>query len=234
MSFDPETTVRDIVTEFPSAIPLLERLGIDYCCGGGQTLLNACAKRNIPVGDVLAEMEQQSEDPQAMPWQQMSLEELCDYIVTRHHAYTRRQLELIGNLLTKVQQRHGANHPELFPIGQLYAAVGAEIEHHFHCEENVLFPYIAKTEREPGSAHLPMFQSVEYPVRRMLTEHDQTGEKLGRIREKTNNYQPPADACTTFRALWKALEDLEKDMHLHIHLENNILFPRALALTEPR
>lgn len=232
MRFTPETPVRDIVTEHPAAIPVLERYGIDYCCGGNHTLSHACVKQNISVVDVVAEMERQNEHPQGPLWKEMSLGELCEYITKHHHAYTRQQMELIKGLLTKVQLRHGAKHPEIFPIGEIFAALEAEVAHHFHCEENVLFPYITHTEKEPGSAHLPMFQSVEYPVRRMLSEHDQAGEKLSQIREKTNNYQPPADACTTFRALWKALADLEKDMHLHIHLENNILFPRALKLTE--
>ncbi|WP_049961181.1 iron-sulfur cluster repair di-iron protein [Pseudacidobacterium ailaaui] len=232
MSFTAETPVREIAIERPEAIPLLESLGIDYCCNGGHTLAQACSKRNIPVAAVVTELEKQNTRPQALSWAQMSLGELCTHIIDRHHAYARQQIELIGNLLTKVQQRHGAGHPELFLIGQIFATVAAEIGHHFHCEEDVLFPYITQTEKEPGSAQLPVFQSVEYPVRRMLTEHDQTGEKLSQIREKTNNYQPPADACTTFRALWKAFEDLEKDMHLHVHLENNILFPRALKLTE--
>lgn len=232
MSFTPQTPVRDIVTEYPATVPALERLGIDYCCGGAKTLTEACARRNIAVAEVIAQLERQSMSRHQQAWPQTSLRKLCGHITSRHHVFTRQQLQLIDGLLDKVRRRHGANHPELVRVAMLLSAIEAEIEHHFHCEENVLFPYIAQLEENPGAARLPMFQSIHHPVHRMLAEHDQTGEKLRSLREETNHYQPPSDACTTFRALWKALEDLEKDMHLHIHLENNILFPRALSLAE--
>ncbi|HEY1213046.1 MAG TPA: iron-sulfur cluster repair di-iron protein [Bryobacteraceae bacterium] len=230
MVITPETSVREIVTAFPATIPLLERFGIDYCCGGARTLTEACGRRNIDVNEVVTAIERQEEASETPVW--TSLGELCGYITNHHHAYTRRQLNLIAGLLAKVQQVHGAAHPELIPIGQAFAAIQAELTHHFHCEEDVLFPYITKLEQSPASAHLPMFQSLHQPVQRMLAEHDQAGEKLGQLRDNTNNYRPPSDACTTFRALWRAFEALERDLHLHIHLENNILFPRALALTE--
>jgi regulator of cell morphogenesis and NO signaling len=232
MTITSETPVREIVTEYPGTIPLFEQAGIDYCCGGAQTLSEACARRNIAVDEMVAAIGERGQDARKPAW--ASLGDLCDYITDHHHAYTRQQVALVSNLLTRVQTRHGARHPELVSIGHLFAVIEAELRHHFHCEENVLFPYIAQLEKDPDSAQLPMFESIHQPVQLMLTEHDQTGEKLSLLREKTNNYQPPADACTTFRACWKAFEDLERDLHLHIHLENNILFPRALTLTQER
>ncbi len=230
MSVGLETPVCEIVTEHPETIPVFERLGIDYCCHGKHTLTQACKRQNLDSADVLAAIEAQSPNGADRLWQNVSLTDLCRHITQRHHDYTRQQLTLIRQLLEKVQRRHGANHPEVFAIGELIAAAEAELAHHFHCEEDVLFPYIARLEEDRAAAPPAMFQDISQPLQRMMAEHSHTGDELSMLREKTNNYQPPADACTTFRALWKAMEDLEADIHLHIHLENNILFPRAQAL----
>lgn len=234
MSATLEKPVCDIVTEHPEVIPLFERLGIEYCCHGTHTLEEACAKKNLASADVVAEIEALDDNSTAPSEHEKSLGELCRYISEQHHGYARRQLPLIRELIGKVQRRHGISHPEVYFIGEMIAATEAELMHHFHCEEDVLFPYISMLEEDPTSSPPPMFQDISQPVKRMLSDHIHTGENLGLLREKTNNYQPPEDACTTFRALWKALEDLDKDLHLHIHLENNVLFPRALALAEHR
>jgi len=150
--------------------------------------------------------------------------------VHTHHAFARTQLGLIHELATKVERRHGSTHPEVHKIGNVLAWISAELTHHFSCEEEVLFPYIeqlngSKAQRGPG-----VFSSAELPIARMMKDHGQTGDELRALREITNDYQPPSDACTTYRALYRAMEDLERDLHQHIHLENNILFPRALEL----
>lgn len=231
MEITSETPVREIAIEWPTAIPVLEQFNIDYCCGGKHTLGEACARRGLGVAPVLEELEhhRQNEASAQTNWQTAPLSQLTDHIIQKHHAFTRRQLELIRALAAKVEGRHGERHPEVSQVSAAVAAIGAELTHHFFCEENILFPYVAKLETDERPALSPVFGSVEQPVSRMMMDHDQTGDELRQLREITNNYQPPADACTTYRALYSALAELEQDLHRHIHLENNILFPRALA-----
>lgn len=231
MIITPETHVREIAVEHPNTIPVLKRFGIDYCCGGRRTLAEACIKHEIDLAPVLEELVRQQRNANApeAQWQDAPLKEIADYIVQRHHAFTREQVQLIGDLMKKVETRHGADHPEIFEIGKVFAVTSSELTHHFFCEENILFPYIGKMEAGQKTALPPVFGSVEQPITRMMTDHDQAGEELRELRRLTSDYTPPTAACPTWRALYHALEDLEKDLHQHIHLENNILFPRALA-----
>jgi regulator of cell morphogenesis and NO signaling len=150
--------------------------------------------------------------------------------VKTHHDFTREQLALIQELTSKVVRRHGPAHPEVHKVNDALASISAELTHHFFCEENVLFPYIKQLDQKQTLVAHPRFDTIQQPVAQMMKEHDQAGDELRALREITGNYQPPADACTTYRALYRAMEDLERDLHRHIHLENNILFPRALAL----
>lgn len=231
MEITSEIAVRDIAIGIPSAIPVLEQFNIDYCCAGKHTLAEACAKRGLSVTPVLQELERQRQrgaSPET-DWQTAPLKQLIKHIVEKHHVFTRRQLELVRELAAKVERRHGNSHPEAFQVSTAIASISAELTHHFSCEEEMLFPYIARLGGNERPALPPVFDSVEQPVTRMMKEHDKTGDEFRQLREITNNYQPPADACTTYRALYRALEDLEQDLHRHIHLENNILFPRALA-----
>ncbi len=231
MEITSETPVRDIAVEFPVAIPVLERLSIDYCCGGKHTLAEACAKRDLNIVPVLEELEHRQRNTTSLetPWQTAPLKQLTDHIVQKHHAFARRHLDLIRDLAAKVERRHGASHPEVFQVSEAFASISAELTHHFFCEESALFPYIAQMEAEENPALPAAFGSVQQPVTRIMTDHDHTGDELRLLREITHNYQPPADACTTYRAFYRALAELDQDLHQHIHLENNILFPRALA-----
>jgi regulator of cell morphogenesis and NO signaling len=230
MVITSETPVREIVVAFPSTIPVLEQLGIDYCCGGKHTLADACTERNLGLAPVLKELEQRQQSPVAseVQWQRAPLHELSAFIVEKHHAFARKQLRLLRDLAEKVERRHGQQHPELFELSEAIASISTELTRHFACEEDRLFPYIAQLEAGGRPKLPPIFVTVDQPVTRMMLDHDHTGDELRLVREITNNYQPPADACTTYRALYRALEDLERDLHEHIHLENNILFPRAL------
>ncbi|MBT9333087.1 iron-sulfur cluster repair di-iron protein [Paracidobacterium acidisoli] len=230
MVITSETPVREIVLERPGAIPLLEELGIDYCCGGKHTLGEACSRRQLGVSTVLDMLARQQPQPSDTNWQTARLTELTQHIVEKHHAFTREQLRLLQEVAEKVQRRHGDRHPEIPEVYKAIAALIAETTHHFYCEENILFPYIGSLEEGEKPAQPPFFDTVDQPVTRMMMEHDQTGDELRHLRELTNNYQPPPDACTTFRALYRALDELERDLHQHIHLENNILFPRVLAI----
>ena len=231
MVITSETPVRDIAVEYPTTIPVLEGFGIDYCCGGKHTLAEACTRKDLHLAPVLEALESKQRDtsvPESQ-WQQASLQELADYIVQKHHVFTREQLKLIGGLSSKVENRHGAGHPEVFEIGKVFAVINSELTHHFFCEETILFPYISKLDTAQQAALPPVFGSVEQPITRMMADHDQAGDELRELRSLTSNYTPPSTACPTWRALYRALEDLEIDLHQHIHLENNILFPRALA-----
>ncbi len=231
MVITSETLVREIAVEHPPSIPVLERFGIDYCCGGSHTLAEACSKGDIDLAPVLEELERQQTNTNATDtqWKKAPLKEITEYIVQRHHVFAREQIKLIGDLMKKVEGRHGADHPEVFEIGKVFAVVSSELTHHFFCEENILFPYIEKMEAGQHAALPPVFGSVEQPITRMMMDHDQAGEELRVLRGLTNDYTPPPAACPTWRALYRALEDMERDLHQHIHLENNILFPRALA-----
>jgi len=236
MVITAETQVRDIVVESPTAIPVLEQFGIDYCCGGKHTLAEACIRRDQNVVTVLQELERREQElsTSEMSWQMAPLRDLIDHIVYKHHTFAREQLALVQELAAKVERRHGAAHPEIYKVNGALAAINTELKHHFSCEEDVLFPHIAKLEgdRRPGAQ--AVFNQMQQPITRMMMDHNQTGDELRVLREITNDYDPPDDACTTYRALYRALEDLERDLHRHIHLENNILFPRALKLESER
>jgi regulator of cell morphogenesis and NO signaling len=236
MVITADTQVRDIVIQVPNAIPVLERFGIDYCCGGKHTLAEACTTRDQSIASVLEELERRGQDAIAPEgqWHTAPLCELIHYIVQKHHSFTRDQLTLIQELATKVERRHGSAHPEVHKINEAFATISAELKHHFFCEENMLFPYIAQLERKQRPLPPALFDNIQQPVTRMVMEHTQTGDELRVLREITNNYLPPNDACTTYRALYRAMQDLERDLHRHIHLENNILFPRALSLESER
>jgi len=233
MTITSKTPVRDIATAIPTAIPVLEQLGIDYCCGGQHTLAEACSTHNIAVARALDELEgsQRDQGPKLAEndWLHAPLNELAEHIIQKHHAFTRSQLKLIDDLMAKVEQRHGAEHPEVFQLGKTIAVFGSELRHHTDCEETNLFPYIASLETgEKAELPAPARGSLKMPITHMMTDHDQTGKELQTLRKLTNNYTPPADACPTWQALYRAIGELESDLHTHIHLENNILFPRAM------
>jgi regulator of cell morphogenesis and NO signaling len=232
MVITAETPVRNIVVEMPNAIPVLERFGIDYCCGGKHTLAEACTQRDQSTAFVLDELKRRGQDTTTpeLKWQTAPLSELIDHIVETHHTFAREQLALIQELAAKVERRHGTAHPEVHKVNEALPNIGAGLTHHFFCEENVLFPYIKQLDQKQTFAANPRFDTIQQPVAQMMKEHDQAGDEFRELREITGNYQPPADACTTYRALYRAMEDMERDLHRHIHLENNILFPRALAL----
>lgn len=236
MVITSETPVRDIAVAMPTAISMLERIGIDYCCHGQHTLTEACAKKGIalaPVLEELSSLKPRSTDPAESRWAHAPLKELAEHIIKKHHAYTREQLKLIDTLMAKVEQRHGAEHPEVFQIGKVLAVFGSELKHHTECEETNLFPYIAAIGTdELAELPAPAKGSLKMPITHMMADHDQTGEELQTLRKLTNDFTPPPEACPTWRGLYSAIEELETDLHQHIHLENNILFPRAIKQAE--
>jgi regulator of cell morphogenesis and NO signaling len=232
-----QTTVRDIALEHPASIRVFEKLGIDYCCGGRKPLAQACEERSIELETVLAAIEQadgagQQED---RDWTAEPLEVICKHIVETHHAYVRAELPRLESLAQKVVSRHGSTHPELGEIQQLFESLAVELLQHLSKEEMVLFPYITNLERNLencGPRSLGCFGAVRNPIRVMMAEHDAAGDTLARMRELSNEFTPPEGACPTYRGFYQALAEFERDLHQHVHLENNILFPRAIELDE--
>ena len=231
-------TVRDLAVENPAATRVFEKLRIDYCCGGHLSLEEACQNAGVEIGQVSEMLENAKIDSSetsvsADDFTKMSLAALADYIVRKHHALTREENERITALLEKVCAAHGANHAELYEIQKIFGALRLEIENHLLKEEQMLFPYIALMESSLNFGqpipHAP-FGSTRNPVAVMVSEHDAAGEHLREIRNLSNHFAVPTDACATYKSLYNALEEYERDLHRHIHLENNILFPKAVEM----
>jgi len=225
-------TVQELAVEIPNATRVFEKLGIDYCCGGHKPLDEACEAANISMDQVLLALEHGSvaDTPNtARDWSTAPLAELVDHIINKHHSYVKSELPRLEALIAKVTGVHGAKHPELAQVQSAFQGLANELTTHLMKEEQILFPYIKMTAN--GTAAGPScFGSVQNPIRMMMFEHDAAGEKLREMRMATNNYTLPADACFSYGTLFNALVEFEQDLHQHIHLENNILFPRAVAL----
>jgi regulator of cell morphogenesis and NO signaling len=234
MTVDLDTTVRDIAVENPQAVRVFESFGIDYCCGGERSLEEACRQAGAPLAGVREALERPSEaeEDAGANWAAASLGELMDHLVTRHHTFVRRETVRLAELLDKVSAKHQAGHPELSRLGEFCRAVASELKLHMMKEEQVLFPMIRQLEqasREVG-ADTADFAGIVFPMERMISEHEDAGEALRSIRSLTGSFQPPEDACPSFRALYQGLDEFERGFYRHIHLENNILFPRAKRL----
>ncbi len=233
MQFNTTKTVREIAIEMPGATRVFEKMGIDYCCGGAKPLAEACQKIGVAVEEVVRSLETSSQAAESKDWQAESLASLITHIYNKHHVFTREELGRLEPLLAKVCSVYSDKRPELLQIQALFEELTRELLPHMMKEENILFPYITDMEQAISaglSAPVPMFGTVRNPVQRMMTEHDGAGDLLRRIRKLSNNFNPPADACVSYQTLYQALEELEQDLHRHIHLENNILFPQAIEM----
>ena len=230
-------TVRKIAVENPAATRIFERFGIDYCCGGNQALEEACQRANVPLEEIIDSLEMEEETARAAQpvhdWQTEPLSELITHIKNTHHKYTREETIRLTALLKKVCSVHGKNHPELFQIQSTFVDLAQELATHLMKEEMVLFPYVVRMEEAviQNEPLLPApFGTVENPVAMMEHEHDSAGSALRSVRKASGDFTPPADACVSYQTLYQALAAFEADLHQHIHLENNILFPRAIAM----
>ena len=225
--------VRDFVLEKPASARVFEEFGIDYCCGGAQSLAEACQAVGCSVEEVTAALERRGPSPPERDWRSVPLAELAQHIVDTHHVFTEAELNRLTGLLAKVVAAHGENHPELSALQRTFAVLSEELREHMRKEEDLLFPYMAQMEeaarmkRQPPA---PMFGTVQNPVAVMIMEHEASGQALAKMRETTKNYAVPPDGCASYHGLYQALPVFAADLHQHIHLENNILFPRAIEL----
>ena len=227
MPIHSEQTVREIALANPATTRVFEQLGIDYCCGGNLPLSTACARANVSLEGVLGSLETCHGAPEMNVPNDAALGDLTRHIIDRHHGYVRRESPRIHALLDKVCQKHGGSHGELLEIRTLFTGLDAELSQHMAKEERILFPYIGALAGPAAPAGC--FGSVENPIAAMVADHEDAGGILSEIRALTNQYTVPDGACPTFRALYGALEEFERDLHWHVHLENNILFPRAIS-----
>jgi regulator of cell morphogenesis and NO signaling len=227
-------TVGEIVATDSRAAAVFEQFGIDFCCGGGRALSDACRSARVDPADVsralaaLSESAVDGDDVTLWP-----IDRLIDHIVATHHAYVREALPAIARHLTKLQEVHGTRHPELARVAHVFGGIDAELSQHLLKEERILFPYIRdladRDERTRADLRSP-FGTVENPIRMMEREHREAADALGIVRELTRGYTVPDDGCATYRVCMDDLARFERDLHRHVHLENNVLFPRAVAL----
>lgn len=234
MQLNENTIVGDVVrTNFKTA-PLFEQNRIDFCCGGNISLKEASNKAGVDVQDLIATLKSamQEEDFDARFIESLSPDQLADYIEKRHHSYVKEKIPFIKQKLQKLCDVHGGNHPELFKISELFEEGAGNLSMHLMKEELVLFPMIRKlTKAQNGEAvDLKQFGDVQSPITVMLDEHQTEGDRFDTISELTNQYKTPEDGCETYEVTMKSLKDFEQDLHRHIHLENNVLFPEAIQM----
>lgn len=231
-----EETLGQIATRDLRKAQVFKKYGLDFCCGGKKTVKEACAEKGLDVTKVEQELQHADtiqSNVRPLSYDDWSLDFLADFILNTHHSYVKKTLPDIKAYAEKVRKVHGDRHPELIRIYQLVEEVYAELMSHMIKEEKVLFPYVkelvaAKAGIKPLlAAH---FGSVKAPINMMEMEHEIVGKNLDEIRILSNNYQLPEDACASYSLLYRMLEEFEDDLHLHIHLENNILFPKALEI----
>lgn len=224
----------DIVKGDARAAAVLEGFGLDYCCSGQQTLEEAAAARQVPVARVIVALESLGAPAAGDEREQWTeLDSLTRHICERHHRYIRDVTPAIAAWLDKLVDRHGAKHPELIEIRAVFGELAGDMATHMTKEENLLFPCIddlAVARRTGAPRPLSPFGTVLNPMRVMEADHRAAGDLLDRLRALTGGYTPPADACATFRLCYSELARFEADLHRHVHLENNVLFPQALEL----
>ncbi|EOR96453.1 Nitric oxide-dependent regulator DnrN or NorA [Arcticibacter svalbardensis MN12-7] len=230
-----EETIGEIVAKDYRKAQVFKKLGIDFCCGGKKTVSQVCDKKGLDKDDVkeeLAKLDGQQGNP-SQDYQKWDLDFLSDYIINTHHKYVKDTIPFLSEIAQKVASVHGANHPEVIRIAEVFAAVASDLSLHLQKEEKILFPYVKSlvlAEKQGTALPESSFGEVGNPIEVMEAEHEHVGEDLGEINELTNNYTVPQDACTSYRILYRTLEEFENDLHQHVHLENNILFPKAIEL----
>jgi regulator of cell morphogenesis and NO signaling len=228
-------TIGEIVAEDYRTASVFEKYGIDFCCNGNRNLSEACAEKNIDPKELIGKIESiQQQAKSSLPdFQSWPPHLLVDYIEKKHHRYVEETIPVLKQYLQKICEVHGDKHPELLKITDLFHASAGELAAHMKKEEFILFPFIrkmAKGKESDEQPDPPHFGTVKNPIHMMMQEHDNEGERFREISRLSYGYTPPEDACNTYRVTFTTLKEFEDDLHLHIHLENNILFPQAIEM----
>jgi len=234
MLVQKENRIGDVVADNFRAAKIFEDFGLDFCCGGKKTIQQACSEKGINPETVLSNLTvADAPTVSSAHFNKWDLDFLIDYIITNHHSYVTNEVTTIEHHMQKVLSKHGEKNPELYSVNNFFNELKEELLIHMQKEEKMLFPYIKKMvlvqKNELEFPH-PPFGSVSSPVAVMEAEHENAGKLIHELRKTANNFTPPDDACTTFRILYSELAEFESDLHIHIHLENNILFPKAIEL----
>ncbi|HRY99638.1 MAG TPA: iron-sulfur cluster repair di-iron protein, partial [Bacteroidales bacterium] len=231
-----DESLGQIVARDMRSISVFKRYDLDYCCGGKKSLRQACAEKNIDPEEVLTALERSVDQPhpsRALPYEEWSLSFLADFIENTHHQYVLKALPDLVTYAQRVAMAHGEHHPELDQVKALVMASEAELRSHMAKEEQILFPYIRNMERlvkEGNGAPAGGNAWVAQPIRMMEMEHETVGSNFAQIRQLTGDLALPEDACTTYRLFFELIDTFEDDLHVHIHLENNLLFPKAISM----
>lgn len=230
------TSIGEIVKADYRTSDVFKKYGIDFCCGGGKTLSSVCEAHQLNVEELLKDLNKSltSSGRGDLPYDEWPVDLLATYIQKIHHKYVEESIPLINGYLDKIVRVHGSAHPELLEIAALFKESAKELTMHMKKEEFMLFPYVQKLvklkESNASDWQKPVFESVENPIHQMEQEHDHEGERFRKIAQLSHHYTPPKDACNTYSVTYQKLKEFEDDLHLHIHLENNILFPKTKAL----
>jgi regulator of cell morphogenesis and NO signaling len=230
-------TIGELVAKDYRKAEVFKKYGLDFCCGGKKSVARACAEKGIDPALVEQDLNDLSQTSAARTQNFAAWEVsfLADYIENTHHAYVREAIPALTEYTTKIARVHGDRHPELKEIARHFAAIASELNAHMPKEERVLFPYIRRlneADKSGTTLERPPFGSIQHPINMMEMEHEAAGSSLEAIRELSNSYTVPADGCTTYRLAFAKLQEFESDLHQHIHLENNILFPKAVQLEQ--
>lgn len=235
MSIQVNNIIGELVAQDYRAASIFKKYGIDFCCQGNRTIQDACEAKKIDVSSVITDLNEvgNATSETTIDYQSWPIDLIADYIEKKHHRYVEEKTQEIKPYLDKICRVHGDRHPELLEINQLFNETAGELAAHMKKEELILFPFvrkIAKAKQENTKLDAPHFGTVQNPIQMMMHEHTNEGERFRKIEALSNNYVAPQDACNTYRVTFALLKEFEADLHLHIHLENNILFPKAIEM----
>lgn len=235
MKINQDTIIGELVAQDYRAASVFNKYGIDFCCQGNRNIQDACVKKSIDPQAVIADLENVTNEltNNATDYNSWPLDLLADYIEKKHHRYVEAKILEIKPYLNKICQVHGDRHPELFQIQEEFNVSAGELAAHMKREEFILFPFVRKMEKAKQgrlTVSAPHFGTVQNPVQMMMDEHSTEGDRFSKIEALSNHYTPPQDGCNTYKVTFALLKEFEQDLHLHIHLENNILFPKAIAM----
>lgn len=236
MNISKENILGEVVAHDFRTATVFDQYNLDFCCKGSRSIEEACLQAGINPAEVIQALEQiHHSEKTNIDFNSWPLDLLADYIEKKHHRYVSDQIPVLQRYLDKINTVHGQKHSELAEIKKLFSESAGELTVHMKKEELLLFPFIRKMvhARQAGTTSPPApFGSVQNPVLMMIHDHDMEGDRFRKIAQLSNNYTPPADGCTTYQATLALLKEFEQDLHVHIHLENNILFPKAIALEQ--